>query len=221
MPRAIVAAKIIVIVCMAMLLLTTYMLRSRVLNMVGQYINAENIVAEEQMSRFTSSSKERQQAYEAGLVRYQVQVQRYRDLLDMYENDFETYQQQMRDGRPPMAPPVPTRPNPPRTPEVQEQLAKTHTQFRKTRDSYFATARTLNLLVGLCAIGLIGGILFLIMFDANQPRFAYLVVLVISFVFVVGPALHSAMTFMAYSMRPPPYIESPTSPYMDPYRQNY
>ena len=216
MNKAIIASKAVVIICMACLLLTTYMLRSQVLSLINSIIDGEDIVEVELMDRFEASEPDRKAAYEAALGRYEIQMKRYRELLNLYQKDPEAYARQTREGRPVGAPPVPFKPEPPQTPEVQQQLAETNAEFRQTRQRYFKNAKRLNMFVGLCAIGLIGGLLFLIMFDPEKSRLAYLVVLVVSFVFVIGPALHSVVSLMAYGLQPPPYSDSPMQ-YYDSY----
>ena len=41
---------------------------------------------------------------------------------------------------------------------------------------------------------LVGGLVYLLMFDANGQRWHYLVALTISFVFLIGPAFDSIIT---------------------------
>ena len=41
---------------------------------------------------------------------------------------------------------------------------------------------------------LVGGLVYLLMFDADGQRWHYLAAMVISFVFLIGPAFHSIIT---------------------------
>lgn len=57
----------------------------------------------------------------------------------------------------------------------------------------------------LCFIAvLVGGLLFLIMFETGNQKFVYLAVLVLSFVFMIGPSFHSIMSAIVGFLEAPP-----------------
>ena len=66
--------------------------------------------------------------------------------------------------------------------------------FRVRKAQYFAVSSQLNWLACAAALMLVGGLLYLLMFDPSPQRWYYLVALVVSFVFLIGPAFHSIMT---------------------------
>jgi hypothetical protein len=61
----------------------------------------------------------------------------------------------------------------------------------------------MNWICGVSALILVGGLLWLIMFDEGAQRIPYLVVLVLSFVFMIGPSFHSIMSAIAGFLRAP------------------
>ena len=50
---------------------------------------------------------------------------------------------------------------------------------------------------------LVGGLLYLLMFDTTGQRWHYLVALTISFVFLIGPAFHSFITLIIGFLQEP------------------
>lgn len=205
MKHAIVTAKIFVILSLLCLLSTTYFLRSRLLDLVDHLIDGQNVQAQERMDRFRASEEDRQAEYDAALSRFETGKERFRSLLELYQEDLEAYREQTNEGKVTQPPPSPQKPHPPSAPATQQQLAEIHQEFREARTRYFALASGLNSLVGIFSLLLVGGLVFLIFFETSGPRAVYVVILGLSFVFLIGPALHSALTFVAYDLRPPTY----------------
>lgn len=207
MKRASLLAKIIVIASMLCLLGTTFVLRAKILTLVNFLMTGQDIVATERMDRFHAAEDDRQSEYVAALARFEIGMEQYRSLLQLYQDDLDAYRKRTNEGRMTQPPPIPEKPRLPRTPEVQRTLAEINSNFRDARNSYFRFATALNGFVAVCALLLIGGLLFLMFFDASNGRLMYIVVLAISFVFIIGPAFHSALTFAAYQLNPPSYVE--------------
>jgi hypothetical protein len=55
----------------------------------------------------------------------------------------------------------------------------------------------------LAAMSLVGGLLYLLMFDQEGKRIFYLAVLVLSFVFMIGPSFHSILSGIIGLMNAP------------------
>ena len=113
-------------------------------------------------------------AVDSGLRKKQFFIQRIKDKYD--------------------TPPQPTAPVKPDSPEVAEKLFEINTEFRIRKNHYFATATRLNWMACCAALLLVGGLVSLLMLDTSAQRWHYLVALVISFVFLIGPAFHSILT---------------------------
>ena len=56
------------------------------------------------------------------------------------------------------------------------------------------TTGRLNYVAWAAALALTGGLLYLLLFDRAGPRLIYLAVLLLSFVFLIGPSFHSILT---------------------------
>ena len=87
-------------------------------------------------------------------------------------------------------PRTPVKPVPP---EVAKKLFTINSDFRARKNQFFANSSRLNWLSCIAALMLVGGMIYLLMFDTNGQRWHYLVALMISFVFLIGPAFHSIM----------------------------
>ena len=93
-----------------------------------------------------------------------------------------------------MPPQLPWKPSKPVSPELSDQLGKINAEFRAQQYHYFDSTSRLNWGTCVSALVLVGGLLFLTMFETGNQRFLYLVVLVLSFVFMIGPSFHSIMS---------------------------
>ncbi len=92
---------------------------------------------------------------------------------------------------PPYLPQIPQRP---RSPELSDQLARINADFRAQQYRYFDSTSRLNWVTCVSALALVAGLLFLIMFETGSQRLLYLVILIVSFVFMIGPSFHSIMS---------------------------
>ncbi len=61
----------------------------------------------------------------------------------------------------------------------------------------------LNWVAWIAATALVGGLLYLIMFDPAGGRIIYFALLVMSFVFMIGPAFHSIISAIVGFLEPP------------------
>jgi bacteriorhodopsin len=77
---------------------------------------------------------------------------------------------------------------------LSDQLAQINAEFRAQQFHYFDSTSALNWVCCASALVLVGGLLSLIMFDTGSVRAFYLAVLVLSFVFMIGPSFHSIMS---------------------------
>ncbi len=205
MRKSITAARVITIIAMMFLIATTYYLRSGILAMVNHQIDAQSATAQERLDNFADTAEFRQAEYEAGISRFDVAMSKYKELIELYASDFDAYQIKIGEEANTMPPPLPHRPYRPRKPEVADELAKINEAFRAERESYFSTARALNPVVALAAVALVGSLLYLILFDTNNARILYVILLTLSFIFIIGPAFHSILSIAAYNLRPPVY----------------
>ena len=190
--KSISIAKCIALIGFLSLVVCTYYLRSEVLTLSHIKFSADELRAENSLRQLRESYPERQEQYEASMKQYELQMAHYREMLDLYKNDYDEYVKRLEDQyRPPQYPNVPNKPEPP---EIAEQLYEINAKFRSRKNQYFYTSSRLNWLACLAALMLVGGLVYLLMFDANGQRWHYLVALVISFVFLIGPAFHSIIT---------------------------
>ena len=83
---------------------------------------------------------------------------------------------------------------PPKSPEYLKQLSEIDAQFRAQKHHYFTVTSSLNWVAMVGALCLVGGLVYLIMFDLANGRLIYFFTLVLSFVFLIGPSFHSIMS---------------------------
>ena len=185
-------AKIMAVVGFLALVVCTYYLRSEVLVMNHIRFSADAVRATHDLKELQESYPDRVRQHEVAMKNYQLQTQHYRTMLDLYENDYDEYVKRIKDEYHP--PPLPNAPMKPDPPELAEQLFEINTDFRARKNQYFATISRLTWLACAAALMLSGGLLYLLMFDASGPRWHYLAALVLSFVFLIGPAFHSIIT---------------------------
>lgn len=192
MEKALKSVKFIVIVAFMITLCSTYYLRSEVLKLNTIRFSSDNIRAEEELRQLKESHPLRQQEYEVAVENYDLQMEHYEEMLDIYRTDYDEYVRRLDDDYHP--PRLPSKPNPPRTPEMSDRLAEINIEFREQQYHYYKTTSVLNWLCCLSSLALTGGLLFLIMFDVNNQRLFYVAVLILSFVFMIGPSFHSIMS---------------------------
>ena len=190
--KPIIVAKFMALLGFLALVICTYYLRSEVLALSHIKFSADEVRAANELKQLRESYPDRVKQHEAAIKHYELQTEHYRKMLDMYQNDYDEYVKRIEDKYDP--PPLPDAPMKPDPPDVAEKLYELNTDFRTRKNQYFATSSRLNWLACAAALMLVGGLVYLLMFDANGQRWHYLVALVISFVFLIGPAFHSIIT---------------------------
>ena len=157
------------------------------------------------------SSPVRKKEYEAKLGQYQIQKKHYEEMLDLYKSDYEEYVKRLKDE---FAPPImPRSPVKPLSPKVSDDMREKVIEFREQQSKYFNSTSKLNWISCLAALSLVGGLLYLLMFDLEGKRIFYLVLIVLSFVFMIGPSFHSLMSALAGFLQAPQGIPMMDSPY--------
>ncbi|HEY0984441.1 hypothetical protein [Schlesneria sp.] len=190
--RRIVAAKLFSIGGFLVLLLVTYWLRSEVLGLSRIRFSADEKRVELEQQRNKESFPERQKQHEIALKNYDLQLKHYEKVLAIYERDLDEYANLTKsDLKPPRLPDPPEKPN---SPEIEDQFRQIQAEFVTRRYRYFAVSEYGNGVACLAALSLVGGLLYLLMFDTNGNRLYYFMLLMLSFVFLIGPSLQSLMT---------------------------
>ena len=195
------AAKVLGIAGFLVLLTVTYYIRSQVLALNSTRFSADNIRAEHQLKQFKESHAERVAEYKAQMKHYEIQTKHYREMLDLYRTNYDEYVRRRKDKyRPPS---LPTRPRRPESPEVRDELMEINATFIAQKHHYFASMGYLNWIAWLAALLLVGSLLYLLMFDTEGKRIFYVVLLLLSFVFMIGPSFHSIMSAIVGFLRAP------------------
>ena len=190
--KPIVVAKTMALLGFLALVVCTYYLRSEVLALSHIRFSADEVRAANELNQRRESYPDRMKQHEAGLKHYELQTEHYREMLDLYQNNYDEYVKRIEDKF--QLPHLPNAPRRPVPPDVSEKLYEINADFRTRKNQYFATSSRLNWLACTAALMLVGGLVYLLMFDASNQRWHYLVALVISFVFLIGPAFHSIVT---------------------------
>ncbi len=202
--KSLAVAKCAALIGFLMLVACTYYLRSEVLALSHIKFSADEIRAVNELKQMRESFPDRKQQHEAAMKHYELQLEHYRKMLDLFQNDYDEYVKRIEDKySPPQLPDAPLKPD---SPEVEEKLYEINAEFRTRKNQYFNTTSQINWLACAAALMLVGGLVFLLMFDTNSQRWHYLVALVISFVFLIGPAFHSIMTGIIGFLKEPGMI---------------
>ena len=194
-------AKYLAIASFLVLLFVTYFLRSEVLALNTIRFQSENIRSDESVRELKESQPMRMAEYELSLKEYGIQKQHYEEMMELYRTDYDEYVKRTKDKYSPPA--LPRQPNKPASPELSDQLAENRAAFRKRQYEYFKSTSRLNWVACLAAMSLVGGLLYLLMFDQEGKRIFYLAVLVLSFVFMIGPSFHSILSGIIGLMNAP------------------
>ena len=201
MKKNITIAKFITIISFLSLLFSTYYLRSQVLKLNTIRMSSQNVMIDQERKDLEESSPVRKKEYEANLGQYQIQRKHYEEMLDLYKSDYEEYVKRIKDKfAPPMMPRSPVKPL---SPDVSDEMRKIGIEFRDQQFKYFSSTSKLNWVSCLAALSLVGGLLYLLMFDLEGKRIFYLVLIVLSFVFMIGPSFHSLMSALAGFLQAP------------------
>jgi hypothetical protein len=191
-PRCLGLAKVVSMAGFLVLLCTTYYLRSEVLTLSKIRFSADQTRSEYELKQLKDDYPHEKERYAVAQQNYKLQRAHYEEMLKLYQTDYDTYVKRLKDEyRPPQ---LPDKPQPPRPPEYQQKLAQIDTQFRAQKHHYFQATAALNWVALAAAICLVGGLLYLIMFDVVGGRLIYFVTLLLSFVFMIGPAFHSIIS---------------------------
>ena len=194
-------AKFITIISFLVLLFSTYFLRSKVLELNTIRMSSQNVMADETEKNLNNSLPQRTKEYENKLKQYEIQKKHYDEMLDLYQSDYEEYVKRIKDKFvPPRMPPNPVKPL---SPEISDEMQKISIEFRKKQSHYFESTSKMNWVSCVAALTLVGGLLYLLLFDLQGKRLFYMVLLVLSFIFMIGPSFHSLMSALAGFLQAP------------------
>lgn len=194
-------AKVVSLAGFLVLLSTTYYLRTEVLKLNEIGFSADQARAEFDQERLKADFPHEQERYDVAKQNYKLQTEHYRQMLDLYKKDYKAYVQRLKDEYQP--PQMPNRPQPPRPPEYTQRLADINAEFRVQKHHYFDVTSRLNWVAWAAAMCLVGGLLYLILFDTANGRIVYLATLVLSFVFMIGPSFHSILSAIVGFLKAP------------------
>jgi len=202
MSKGLSVIKFITVAAFLVSLCTTYCLRWEVLKLNKIRFSSENVKAEDGLREMKESYPMRVAEHEVQMKNYELQMEHYKEMLRLYQNDYSEYVKRLKDNyRPPQLPQTPQKP---RSPDLSDQLAGINAEFREQQYHYFDSTGRLNWVCCVSAMVLVGGLLLLIMFEAGNQRILYLAVLVLSFVFMIGPSFHSIMSAIVGLLHAPP-----------------
>ncbi len=190
-PKRLATAKVVAICGFLALLSSTYYLRSEVLTLNKIGFSSDHVRAEYKQKQVEENFPRAQEQFKVAKQNYELQMEHYEEMLDLYQTDKAKYLA-MLDARyrPPQLPDKPEQPQPP---EYTRKLMRINKDFRAQKHHYFETTSVLNSAAMAAAMCLVGGVLYLIMFETNG-RFIYFATLVLSFAFMIGPSFHSIMS---------------------------
>lgn len=203
--RGLVVARLSVLLGFLVLLSSSYYIRTEVLALNRIRFSADEARADYERKRLQETYPERMERYEVELKNHALQMENYERLSKLYREDLVQYLELTRDqSQPqPQPPQIPIRPQPPEPPEVRETLSRINLEFRTRKAQYFATTSRLNWVAWAAALALTGGLLYLLLFDRAGPKLIYLAVLLLSFVFLIGPSFHSILSAIAGFLEAP------------------
>jgi len=202
MSKALSIVKCVTIAAFMVTLFTTYYLRSEVLKLNKIRFSSENVSSEENLREMKASYPLRVAEHEVATKNYDLQMEHYQEMLRLYRTDYNEYVKRLKDSYQP--PQLPQKPQKPRSPELSDQLGRINAEFRAQQFHYFDSTSSLNWVCCASALVLVGGLLVLIMFETGNQRMLYLAVLILSFIFMIGPAFHSIMSAVVGFLRAPP-----------------
>lgn len=196
----IVGAKILTMLGFLVLLSTTYILRGEALTLSRIGFSADKAKADLEHKRVVETYPERVERHEVAMKNYELQLKHYQEMLDLYHKDYKGYVARIQDKYTP--PQLPQRPEAPLPVDVEQKMAEIKVEFRQQRFHYFRTTTTLNWVSWMSALALVGGLLYLLLFDLDGQRLFYVIVLILSFVFMIGPALQTLLTGIVGILQP-------------------
>jgi len=212
MKKNIKVAKFVTIISFLVLLFSTYYLRSQVLKLNNIRMSSQNIMTDQARKDLSESLPTRLKEYQTKLGQYEIEKKHYEEMLDLYKTDYPEYVKRLKDKFVP--PRMPSSPNKPVDPELSDQMQKISIEFREQQSSYFNSTSKLNWISCLAALSLVGGLLYLLMFDPEGKKIFYVILLVMSFIFMIGPSFHSLMSAVVGFLQAPHGIMMNSGPPM-------
>jgi len=198
--RPIVGAKVLTMLAFLVLLSTTYMLRGEALTLSRIGFSTDKAKADLEHQRVLETYPDQVKRYEVAMKNYELQLKHYEEMLELYGRDYKSYVAKMQDKYAP--PQLPQRPEPSPPAELEQRMAEIQVEFRQQKFHYFQMTTTLNWVSWMASLALVGGLLYLLMFDLEGQRVFYGVVLVVSFVFLIGPAWQTLLTGIVGILQP-------------------
>lgn len=190
MPAWLKAVRWITVSGFVILLFTVYILRAQVVEITAMKYRVEDESRKVSDRRYEENFELRKKDYELQKQAYQMRVAHYNKMVKRFQEDYDTY----RKERHPEAPIPPRLPEPPSNPEEQKKVRELTTEFIAHRFGFYTTLYILCFVNLLGAAMLVGGIVTLILFERPKGRLAWLGLLVLSFVFLIGPAFHTILS---------------------------
>ncbi|HUS38586.1 MAG TPA: hypothetical protein VMX74_04010 [Pirellulales bacterium] len=89
--------KVLSVTGFLVLLFSTYFLRSEAVQLNEIRFRADNTRAKNNLKQHKATHDDRVADYEARLKHYEIQMAHYREMLDLFENDYDTYVQRVKD----------------------------------------------------------------------------------------------------------------------------
>lgn len=185
-------AKSVSLIGFVALVVSGYYLRSEVLALSHIRFSADEVRAVNELKQLRESYPDRMKQYEAQQKGYEIEMVHHRKMLDLYQNNYDEYVKRIKDKYEPPA--MPSEPQKPDSPELSDKLHQINTDFRTRKNQYFRSTQWLNWIACIAAVGVVGGLVYLLLFDTDSVRWHYLVALSISFIFLIGPSFHSIIT---------------------------
>ena len=195
-------AKPLVVFSFVTTLFATYFMRSEMLSLNKLRYAAEKMNAEFAVKEAEESFPQKLQRHEVELKNYRLQIENFEKQLKLYQTDYEAYVRTNKSGsvQPPKLPFFPDKPRPP---SYRQEILQLQSQFRGQQLDYYSKSQTMNWILCASAMLLTGSLVFLILFETGAQKIAYLAVLVVSFVFMIGPSFHSILTALIGILEPP------------------
>ena len=201
--RFLTPAKLITIAGFVVLLSTTYYLRTEVLTLNKIRLSSDEARAEYQLEQFKENFPREEKRYKVATGNYELQMEHYEEMLNLYLTNTEEYMRRVERGyRPPQ---MPSRPTPPEPPQYKQKLAEINVEFRARKHHYFEVTSVLNWVAMVAALSLVAGLLYLTLFDTANGRIGYIIVLSLSFIFLIGPSFHSIISAIVGFLKAPPF----------------
>ena len=193
--KKVATAKVLAIVGFLVLLTTTYLQRHEILTLTHMRYSADNLEAQHNLKRSTETYPERVEEHKVEVKDYEFRMKHYQEMLNLYQTNYDEYVKRLKGKYRP--PELPTRPSKPESPKARDEVVKAEAEFVAQKHRYFASVRRVNWIAWFGAVLFLAGILYLLWFDEGGKKMYYFLVLVLTFVFMIGPSFHSIMSLIA------------------------